>query len=82
MSKLETPMIERYWSRIGGTLVLEFQAVPRTATTGRRLIDAVILPGLPTTKTHWSKVDLQGQDDPRQLLLPGRDNYCCRSRSS
>jgi hypothetical protein len=62
MSKLETPMIEGYWSRIGGTLVLEFQAVPRTATTGRRLIDAVILPGRPTTKTHWSKVDLQGQD--------------------
>ena len=39
MSKLETPMIERYWDKVGGTLILEFQAVPRSQGVGRRLLD-------------------------------------------
>jgi len=27
MSKLETPLIHKYWSQVGGTLVEEFLAV-------------------------------------------------------
>ena len=47
-----TPMIERFWNKVGGTIVPEFQAVPRSKGVGRRLLDAVILPG--RTKTHRS----------------------------
>ena len=61
MSKLETPMIERFWEKAGGTLILEFQAVPRSEGAGRRLLDAVILPDLPRKKAHWSDVNLAGQ---------------------
>ena len=52
MSKLERPMIDRYWERIGGTLIPEFQAVPRSNGVGRRLLDAVILPALPRKVAH------------------------------
>lgn len=62
MSKRETPMIQKYWASVGGTLVEEFEAVPRSATTGRRLIDAVILPAQPTRQAHWREVTLEGQD--------------------
>ncbi len=44
MSKLETPLIRRYWKQIGGTLIEEFPAVRRTNNSGQRLLDAVILP--------------------------------------
>ena len=60
MSKLEKPMIERYWARTGGTLILEFQAVPQAPGQGRRLIDAVILPDLPLGRAHWKDVNLTG----------------------
>lgn len=55
-------MIQKYWASVGGTLVEEFEAVPRSATTGRRLIDAVILPAQPTRQAHWREVTLEGQD--------------------
>ena len=54
-------MIERYWERVGGTLVPEFQAVPRSQGVGRRLLDAVILPDLPRKRAHWRHVNLAGQ---------------------
>ena len=55
-------MIDRYWEKVGGTLVPEFQAVPRSEGVGRRLIDAVILPALPRRVAHWRDVSLDGQD--------------------
>jgi hypothetical protein len=61
MSKLEKPMIDRYWNRIGGTLVTEFQAVPRSNGVARRLLDAVILPDFPRKLAHWRDVSLAGQ---------------------
>lgn len=61
MSKLERPMIDRYWNGIGGTLVTEFQAVPRSDGVGRRLLDAVILPDFPRKLAHWRDVSLAGQ---------------------
>ena len=62
MSKLETPMIRRYWSEIGGTLIEEFPAVRRTPTNGRRLLDAVILPNGETRIADHREVSLEGQD--------------------
>jgi len=62
MSKLETPMILRYWDKAGGTLIPEFQAVARSATAARRLIDAVILPNGPKRQAHWRGVDISGED--------------------
>lgn len=54
-------MIDRYWEKIGGTLIPEFQAVPRSNGVGRRLLDAVILPALPRQVAHWRDVSLAGQ---------------------
>jgi len=61
MSKLETPIIERFWQRTGGTLIPEFQIVPRSEGAGRRLVDAIILPDLPRKKANLKDVSLTGQ---------------------
>ena len=62
MSKHETPMIRWYWDRVGGTLCEEFQAVPRSPTTGQRLLDAVIVPDGPRERVHWRDLRLEGKD--------------------
>ena len=62
MSKLETPMTRWYWEQIGGTLVLEFQAVPPTDDQGQRLIDGVVILGGDKKEAHWSEVDIEGKD--------------------
>ena len=62
MSKHETPMIEKYWGDIGGTLIEEFQAVPKGETSGRRLIDAIIIPTGPTRRAKATEVDIRGED--------------------
>ena len=56
MSKHETPMIRRFWEEVGGTLIEEFQAVPPTATCGRRRLDAVILPDEPRKRLKGKEV--------------------------
>jgi hypothetical protein len=61
MSKRERPMIDRYWNKVGGTLIPEFQVVPQSDDVGRRLVDAVILPDLPRNVAHWREVSLTGQ---------------------
>jgi hypothetical protein len=55
-------MIDRYWKKVGGTLIPEFQAVARSNGAGRRLLDAVILPASPHKVSHWREVSLAGQD--------------------
>jgi hypothetical protein len=50
MSKRETPLVRWFWNKVGGTLCEEFRVVPRSATTGQRLIDALIIPGGPVAK--------------------------------
>ena len=47
---------------MGGTLIPEFQVVARSATAGRRLIDAVILPNRPKGQAHWREVNVNGED--------------------
>jgi len=62
MSKLETPMTRWYWQQVGGTLIEEFPVVEKTATCGRRLLDAVIILGEETRIAHWSEVTIEGKD--------------------
>ena len=62
MSKNETPLIRRYWERIGGTLTEEFPAVKRTKNNGPRYVDAVIIVGGEKRVAHHSQVSLQGRD--------------------
>ena len=60
MSKLETPLTERYWKSVGGSLVHEFRAVQKTASQGQRLIDGVIIMDGQTRTAHWRDVSLEG----------------------
>jgi hypothetical protein len=62
MSKLETPMIRRYWAEIGGTLIEEYQVVRRGPSCGYRRLDAVIIPEGERKIAHWRDVSLEGKD--------------------
>jgi hypothetical protein len=62
MSKHETPMIMRYWERVGGTLIEEFPVVKAGRTNGPRRIDAVILPREEKRIASWRDVDLTDKD--------------------
>jgi hypothetical protein len=62
MSKLETPMTRWYWQQVGGTLIEEFCAVPRTSTCGARLLDGVIIKGGEFRIAPRSEVSVEGQD--------------------
>ena len=62
MSKLETPMIRRYWKQTGGTLIEEFPAVKATPSCGPRRLDAVILPDEENRIAGWREVSLEGKD--------------------
>jgi hypothetical protein len=50
MSKLETPMVVRYWERGAGTLIEEFLIVEKSSTCGPRRADAIILPSQATRR--------------------------------
>jgi len=58
----ENKLTMRYWESVGGTLVMEFHVVARTATSGKRIVDAIILPDGPTTIAQARDVDLEGRD--------------------
>ena len=62
MSKLETPMILKYWKKVGGTLIEEFPAVKLSKTTGPRRMDAVIIINGPKKKASWRDVSLKNED--------------------
>src|SRR5947208_16901900 len=62
MSKLETPMTRWYWQQVGGTLVEEFCAVPRSGTCSVRLLDGVIIRGGDFRIARQSEVCLEGED--------------------
>ena len=62
MSLHETPMIEKYWEKVGGTLVEEFYAVYRSETSSERRIDAVIIPDGPKRRAFQDDVSLDGKD--------------------
>jgi hypothetical protein len=62
MSKHETPMTRWYWRKVGGTLIEEFRAVPRSSSCGTRVLDAVIVKRGPRRRARQSEVDLKGKD--------------------
>ena len=62
MSKLETPMTRWYWQQVGGTLIEEFCAVPRSRECSNRLIDGVIIKGEEFRIARQSEIDVSGKD--------------------
>ncbi len=62
MSKLERPLIEKYWQRVGGTIVFEFPLVRGSVTCGKRHLDALILPNGETKIAKAQDVSLEGAD--------------------
>jgi hypothetical protein len=62
MSKLETPMTRWYWKQVGGTLVEEFCAVPRSRDCSNRLIDGIIIKGDEFRIARQAEVDISGKD--------------------
>ena len=53
MSEQETAILERYWQRVGGTLILEFPLVRRTKDSAPRRADGLILPEAPRRVARW-----------------------------
>ena len=70
MSKRETPMVLWYWEQVGGTLCLEYRAVPRGPDHAQRLIDAVIIPDGPKEQVHW-----------RDLVVRNKDIICVQAKN-
>jgi len=62
MSKRETPLTRRYWQSVGGALIEEFPAVPRTESNAQRLLDGVIVIGDNMAIVKHSDVDIKGKD--------------------
>lgn len=71
MSKRERPLIEKYWQRIGGTIVFEFPMVRGSATCGKRHLDALILPNWETKIANAHDVSLAGEDI---IIVQAKDN--------
>ena len=62
MSKNETPLIRKYWQKVGGTLIEEFPVVRRTKHNAPRYIDAIIIPDEETKIASPGEISLQGKD--------------------
>ncbi len=62
MSKRERPLIEKYWKRVGGSIIFEFPMIHRSATCGPRYLDALILPKKERKILKPSEVTIEGQD--------------------
>jgi hypothetical protein len=71
MSKRERPLIEKYWQRIGGTIVFEFPRVRGSATCSKRHLDALILPNGETKPAKAYDVSLAGEDI---IIVQAKDN--------
>ncbi|MFA5941632.1 MAG: hypothetical protein WC809_19970 [Sinimarinibacterium sp.] len=63
MSRHETEMTRWFWRLTGGKLFEEFMVVPRGANQGRRLVDGLIVHGLPTRIARiGERIDLRELD--------------------
>jgi hypothetical protein len=56
MPKRETPMVKRYWFRVGGTLYLEYPLVRRSWADdiGARWLDGLIIPDGESRVYRWT----------------------------
>lgn len=55
MTKNELPILERFWSAVGGTLILEFPLVKQTKFSHIRRTDGLLLPDGPRRQVMWSR---------------------------
>jgi hypothetical protein len=62
MSKLETPLIRKYWKKVGGTLVEEFPLVFRGKNHERRLVDAIIIPKGENKIVYWREISIENKE--------------------
>ena len=63
MSRRETPMTRWYWEKVGGTLIEEFMAVPRSTGQARRLLDGLIVLGEKRERVpSGTGIDIAGKD--------------------
>jgi hypothetical protein len=62
MSKHETTLTRRFWHSIGGLSIEEFPAVKGSKNNGRRLIDAIIVPGEEKRIASHKEVSLKDKD--------------------
>lgn len=62
MSKLEKPLIDKYWDTVGGTIVYEFCMVQRSVANAPRYLDALILPKRETRVASASEIQIEGQN--------------------
>ncbi len=62
MSLHETPMLLRYWDRVGGILAEEFLAVRGSATASPRRLDGVIVLGGERRRVASEQLDVTGED--------------------
>ncbi len=65
MVKWSTPenlLTLQYWESVGGTLIMEFHVVKKTATSQKRIVDAVIIPDGPTETALAKNVSIEGRD--------------------
>ncbi len=60
-SKPENRLTRRYWESVGGTLIMEFHVVKKTATSRKRIVDAVIIPDGPTEIALAKNVSIEGR---------------------
>lgn len=64
MSRHETARARKYWERIGGLLIEEFQVVPKKKNTGKgkRIIDGIIVLGEEKRIQIGGTYDFTGKD--------------------
>ena len=62
MSKLERPLIEKYWKQVGGSIIFEFPMIRKSATCGPRYLDALIFPKKEREILKPSEVTVAGED--------------------
>lgn len=61
MSLHETPMLRRYWKRVGGILIEEYPVVRGGADRGPRYIDGIIVRSRTTRIARARDVSLRGK---------------------
>lgn len=61
MSLHETPLLRRYWEKVGGVLIEEFPVVRRTADRGPRYIDGIIIQSDRRGTARCDEVCLRGE---------------------
>ena len=69
MTKLETPILKRYWQKtIGGTLIFEFPFVNNTEQSHLRRADGLILPDAPRRMLRWTQYTAEEGTEVKEVV--------------